>query len=41
MTPIDPVPFWRGLGLPAYAVLALPDLKLVEVVPRPADAGGP
>jgi broad specificity phosphatase PhoE len=29
---LDPVPFWRGLGLPAFAVLSLPDLKLTEVV---------
>ena len=29
---LDPVPFWKSLGLPAYAVLSLPDLRLLEVV---------
>jgi broad specificity phosphatase PhoE len=29
---IDPVPFWQRLGLPSFAVLALPDLSLLEVV---------
>jgi broad specificity phosphatase PhoE len=29
---IAPVPFWKRLGLPAFAVLSLPDLSLVEVV---------
>jgi broad specificity phosphatase PhoE len=29
---LDPVPFWRSLGLPAFAVLSLPDLHLLEVV---------
>jgi broad specificity phosphatase PhoE len=28
---IDPVPFWKGLGLPALVVLSYPDLSLVEV----------
>jgi broad specificity phosphatase PhoE len=28
---LDPVPFWRRLGLPAYAVLSLPDHKLLQV----------
>lgn len=37
---LDPVLFWQSLALPAYAVLSLPDLKLVEVVPQPADAVG-
>ena len=29
---IDPVPFWKGLGLPAFVVLSYPDLALLEVV---------
>lgn len=29
---LDPVPFWRSLGLPAFAVLSLPGLHLLEVV---------
>jgi len=29
---IDPVPFWKGLGLPAYVVLSYPELALLEVV---------
>jgi broad specificity phosphatase PhoE len=29
---IDPVPFWKGLGLPAFAVLSHPGLALLEVV---------
>jgi broad specificity phosphatase PhoE len=29
---IDPVPFWKGLGLPALVVLSYPDLSLVEVI---------
>ena len=29
---IDPVPFWEGLGLPAYVVLSHPELALLEVV---------
>jgi phosphoribosyl-AMP cyclohydrolase len=29
---IEPFPFWKLLGLPAFAVLSLPDLKLVHVV---------
>jgi broad specificity phosphatase PhoE len=28
----DPIPFWKGLGLPAFAVLSLPDLKPIKVV---------
>ena len=28
---INPVPFWRGLGLPAYVVLSYPELALIEV----------
>ena len=28
---IDPVPFWKGLGLPAYVVLSYPELALLEV----------
>ena len=31
---LDPVPFWQSLGLPALAILSLPDLKLVELVSR-------
>lgn len=29
---IKPVPFWKGLGLPAFVVLAYPELALLEVV---------
>jgi broad specificity phosphatase PhoE len=29
---IDPVPFWKGLGLPAFVVLSHPALALLEVV---------
>lgn len=29
---LDPVPFWKSLGLPAFAVLSLPDLRLLDVV---------
>lgn len=29
---IDPVPFWKGLGLPAFVVLSHPDLSLLEMV---------
>lgn len=29
---IEPLGFWRGLGMPAYAVFALPDLTLRAVV---------
>jgi hypothetical protein len=29
---LDPVPFWKSLGLPAFAVLSLPDLRLLEVI---------
>ena len=35
---LDPIPFWQSLGLPALAILSLPDLKLVELVSQPADA---
>ena len=28
---IDPVPFWKGLGLPAFTVLSCPDFDLLEV----------
>ena len=31
-TGIDPVPFWKGLGLPAFVVLSYPGLSLLEVV---------
>jgi broad specificity phosphatase PhoE len=31
-TGLDPVPFWKRLGLPAFAVLSLPDLSLLEVI---------
>lgn len=31
-TGLDPVPFWKSLGLPAFAVLSLPDLRLLEVI---------
>ncbi len=31
---IAPIPFWKRLGMPAFAVLSLPDLKLLEVVER-------
>ena len=29
---IQPVPFWKGLGLPAFVVLSHPELALLEVV---------
>lgn len=29
---IDPVPFWKELGLPAFIVLSHPELALLEVV---------
>jgi broad specificity phosphatase PhoE len=29
---LDPLSWWQGLGLPAFAVLSLPDLELLEVV---------
>ncbi len=29
---LDPVPFWKRLGLPAFVVLSLPGLHLLEVV---------
>jgi 2,3-bisphosphoglycerate-dependent phosphoglycerate mutase len=29
---IDPVPFWKGLGLPSYVVLSHPELALLKVV---------
>jgi broad specificity phosphatase PhoE len=29
---LDPVRFWRGLGMPAFIVLSLPDLRLLEAV---------
>jgi broad specificity phosphatase PhoE len=29
---LDPVPLWQSLGLPSFAVLALPGYQLVEVV---------
>jgi broad specificity phosphatase PhoE len=32
----DPIPFWKSLGLPAFAVLSLPALRLLEVVREPA-----
>jgi broad specificity phosphatase PhoE len=28
---VAPIPFWRGLGMPALVVLSLPELKLLEV----------
>jgi len=29
---LDPVPFWKSLTLPCFAVLSLPDLQLLEIV---------
>jgi len=29
---IDPVPFWQRLGMPAFAVLSLPHMRLLDVV---------
>jgi broad specificity phosphatase PhoE len=29
---LDPIPFWRSLGLPAFVVLSLPGMHLLEVV---------
>lgn len=34
---IAPYPFWRRLGLPSFAVLALPDRALLETVERIGD----
>ncbi len=31
-TGIDPVPFWKGLGLPAFVVLSHPELEMLELV---------
>jgi broad specificity phosphatase PhoE len=31
---LDPIPFWKSLGLPAFAVLSLPEYGLVEVVEK-------
>jgi broad specificity phosphatase PhoE len=31
---LDPVPFWKSLGLPAFAVLSLPSLGLLGVAER-------
>jgi broad specificity phosphatase PhoE len=28
--PIDPYTFWRGLGLPAFVILSLPDYTLLH-----------
>jgi|SRR5581483_7992775 len=36
-TGIAPIPFWRSLGMPAFAVLSLPDFGLLELVARVAD----
>lgn len=30
---VDPFPLWKGLGMPAYALLSVPDLALVRLVP--------
>lgn len=32
VTDLDPLPFWKSLGLPAFAVLSLPKLGLLRVV---------
>ncbi|MDP7104342.1 MAG: histidine phosphatase family protein [SAR202 cluster bacterium] len=29
---VDPMDVWRSLGLPSYAVLALPDYALLDIV---------
>jgi broad specificity phosphatase PhoE len=29
---LDPILFWKSLGLPAFAVLSLPDLRLLETI---------
>lgn len=29
---VDPIPFWKSLGLPAFVVLSLPELSLLGVV---------
>ena len=36
---IAPLPFWKRLGMPAIVVLALPDLRLLEVIDR-LETGG-
>lgn len=33
-TGLDPLPLWKSLGLPAFAVLSLPELELRELVPE-------
>ena len=38
-TRLDPVLFWKGLGLPSFVVLSLPELALLEVVTDVAAAG--
>jgi broad specificity phosphatase PhoE len=30
-TGLDPIPFWKRLGLPSFVVLSLPELHLLEV----------
>jgi broad specificity phosphatase PhoE len=29
---LDPYPFWAGLGLPAFAILSVPDLHLLRII---------
>jgi broad specificity phosphatase PhoE len=31
---LDPLPFWKRLGMPALVVFALPDLRLIQVIER-------
>jgi hypothetical protein len=33
-TGLEPVSFWKQLGLPAFTVLSLPDLGLVKLVDK-------
>jgi len=36
---LEPFPFWKRLGLPAFVVLSRPEFNLVELVQRVDDAG--
>ena len=38
---LGPVPFWKSLGLPAFAVLSLPSLGLLEVAERMVQGPNP
>ena len=38
---LDPIPFWKGLGLPSFVVLSLPDLDFLEMVADMDEEGHP